>query len=167
MREVEFATPLCEGAQDWEDGGQLRLLTAEEAQPFVDELRMAGAAATGANTLLLQEGIKTAVVSPPGVLGDLGDTVRVSLLEQEEQLRVGIELTHLSDGRMGLVEQTALPLQDVAMAALVLPADPKLPGLRRLVLVYASEHADSLSTALPWQDRLGVTPVSLGESELW
>lgn len=167
LRQVEFATPLCEGAQDWEDGGQLRLLTAEEAQPFVDELRMAGASATGANTLLLQEGIKTAVVSPPGVLGDLGDTVRVSLLEQEEQLRVGIELTHLSDGRMGLVEQTALPLQDVAMAALVLPADPKLPGLRRLVLVYASEHADSLSTALPWQDRLGVTPVSLGESELW
>lgn len=167
LREVEFAAPLCRGAQDWEDGGQLRLLTADEAPTFVEELRLAGASATGANTLLLQEGIKTAVVSPPGVLGDLGDTVRVSLLEQAEQLRVGVELTHLSDARMGLVEQTALPLQDVSMAALVLPADPKLPGLRRLVLVYASDDADSLSTALPWQDQLGVTPVSLGESELW
>jgi hypothetical protein len=167
---LSFDEPLCQSAESFNDGGSLRFLTQAEVQPFVRSLGDVGAQATGGSTVLLRTGHKAAVASPAGLLGDPGDVVRVSLLGEDERLNIGIELSRLRLGELGLVEQTSVPLDDVAMVAMVLPADPDMAGVQRLVLVYVQREGDlafALTHALPWQDELAVTPVVLGESERW
>lgn len=167
---LPFDEPLCQGADPFQDGGSLRFLTADEVGPFVRSLGERGAQATGGSTVLLRTGHKAAVASPAGLLGDPGDVVRVSLLGEDERLNIGIELSRLRLGELGLVEQTSVPLDDVAMVAMVLPADPDMAGVQRLVLVYVQREGDlafALTHALPWQDELAITPVVLGESERW